>query len=239
MGKQQVNNRRHLGSDPNYPGPVRDAYQEQLDALAVDLADMCDLVADALDNATQALLSADLQLAEQVISDDARVDELRTAAEEHTFALLVLQAPVATDLRITVSGIHAASDIERMGDLAVHIAKTARRRHPDLVMPDDVAPYLAEMGSVGSRLARKAGQVIRNRDLARAGELEADDDAMDDLHRHLFSLLTAPTWTHGVCPAVDITLIGRFYERYADHAVALARRVIYIITGRMPTPATN
>jgi phosphate transport system protein len=215
---------------------VRDVYQDQLDALAARLADMCDLVADALDKATRALLQADLELAEQVISDDTHIDELRTAAEEHTFALLVLQAPVATDLRITVSGIHAASDIERMGDLAVHIAKTARRRHPNPVMSDDVAPYFAEMGRVGSRLARKAGEVIRTRDLTRAGELEADDDAMDDLHRHLFTVLTGPSWAHGVSPAIDITLIGRFYERYADHAVALARRVVYIVTGRMPSP---
>ena len=74
------------------------------------------------------------------------------------------------------------------------------------------------------------------RDLTRAGQLEADDDAMDDLHRHLFTVLTAPSWDHGVAPAVDITLIGRFYERYADHAVALARRVVYIVTGRMPRP---
>jgi phosphate transport system protein len=250
LGKQQVNNRppSDIAADEcerfvrsgvavrTTLGLVRDVYQDQLDALAAKLADMCDLVADALDKATRALLQADLELAERVISDDTRVDELRTAAEEHTFALLVLQAPVATDLRITVSGIHAASDIERMGDLAVHIAKTARRRHPNLVMPDDVAPYLAEMGRVGSRLARKAGEVIRTRDLARAGELEADDDAMDDLHRHLFTLLTGPSWDHGVCPAIDITLIGRFYERYADHAVALARRVIYIVTGRMPSP---
>lgn len=215
---------------------VRDAYQDQLDALVVSLADMCGLVADALDKATRALLRADLQLAEQVISDDARIDELRTAAEEHTFGLLVLQAPVATDLRITVSGIHAASDIARMGELAVHIAKIARRRHPNLVMPDDVAPYFAEMGRVGSQLARKAGEVIRTRDLTRAAELEADDDAMDDLHRHLFTVLLSKDWPAGVAPAIDVTLLGRFYERFADHAVAVARRVVFTVTGKMPNP---
>jgi phosphate transport system protein len=123
-----------------------------------------------------------------------------------------------------------------MGDLALHIAEAARRRHPDLVMPAEVAPYLAEMGRVGSALARKAGAVIRTLDLVRAGQIEADDDAMDDLHRHLFTMLANPTWPHGVRPAVDITLIGRFYERYADHAVALARRVVYVVTGRMPDP---
>src|SRR3954466_12746000 len=162
-----------------YAASVRDAYQEQLDRLANGLADMCNLVADALDNATRALLGADLRLAEQVITDDSRIDDLRTAAEEQAFTLLVLQAPVATDLRIVVSGLHPASDIERMGDLALHIAQAARRRHPDLVMPAEVAPYLAEMGGVGSALARMAGEVIRTQDPVRARQIEADDDAMD------------------------------------------------------------
>ena len=132
------------------PATVRDAYQEQLDRLGNGLADMCNLVADALDNATRALLGADLRLAEQA------------------FTLLVLQEAVVTDLRLVVSGLHAASDIERMGDLALHIAQAARRRHPDLVMPAEIAPYLAEMGRVGSAMARKAGEVIRTRDLVRA-----------------------------------------------------------------------
>jgi phosphate transport system protein len=224
--------------ESGYPATVRDAYQEQLDRLANGLAAMCNLVADALDNATRALLGADLRLAEQVITDDTRIDDLRTAAEEQAFTLLVLQAPVATDLRIVVSGLHAATDLERMGDLALHIARAARRRHPDVVMPTEVAPYLAEMGRVGSAMAREAGRVIRTRDLERAIEIEAADDAMDDLHRHLFTMLLNPTWPHGIGPAVDITLIGRFYERYADHAVALARRVVYVVTGRMPDPIT-
>ena len=217
---------------------MRDVYQEQLDRLADGLADMCNLVAEALDNATRALLRADLWLAEQVITDDARIDDLRTVAEQQAFTLLLLHAPVATDLRIVVSGLHAASDLERMGDLALHIARAARRRHPDPVMPAAVAPCLAEMGRVGSTMAREAGQVIRTRDLERAIEIEAADDAMDDLHRRLFTMLLNPTWPHGIGPAIDITLIGRFYERYADHAVALARQVVFVVTGRLPDPVT-
>src|SRR6185437_6644257 len=174
--------------------------------------------------------------AEQMNTNNARIDNLRAAAEEQPSSLRVLQARVATALRTVVSGVRAAGDIERMGDLALHIAEAARRRHPDLVMPAEVAPYFAEMGRVGSALARKAGQVIRTRDLVRACQIEADDDAMDDLHRQLFIMLLNPSWPHGVGPAVDITLIGRFYERYADHAVALARRVVYVITGQMPDP---
>jgi phosphate transport system protein len=217
---------------------MRDVYQEQLDELADGLAGMCDEVAVAMEKATRSLLECDLQLAEEVISDDVRVDDLRAAAEEKAFALLALQAPVATDLRIVVSAIHGAGDIERMGDLALHVAQAARRRHPQPVLPDEVAPYFAEMGRVGVELARKAGRVIRTRDLAQAAQLESDDDAMDDLHRHMFTVLMDRDWSHGVGPAVDITLLARFYERYADHAVAVARRIVYVVTGQMPGPLT-
>ncbi len=213
---------------------MRDVYQEQLTGLADALADMCQQTAVAMEHATHALLKADLQLAEQVIADDAGIDELRVAAEEKAFGLLALQAPVATDLRVVISAIHGAGDIERMGDLALHVAQAARRRHPQLVLPDEVAPYFAEMGKIAVALAQKAAEVIRSRDVEMAATLEADDDAMDDLHRHLFSVLMAPRWAHGVGPAVDITLLGRFYERYADHAVTVARRVVYVVTGRMP-----
>jgi phosphate transport system protein len=217
---------------------MRDAYQEQLDGLADELAGMCTQVAEAMEKATRSLLEVDLQLAEEVISDDVRVDELRALAEEKAFALLALQAPVATDLRIVVSAIHGAGDIERMGDLALHVAKAARRRHPQAVLPDEVKPYFAEMGRVGVQLALKAGEVIRTRDLTAAAQLESDDDAMDDLHRHMFTVLMGHGWSHGVGPAVDITLLARFYERYADHAVAVARRIVYVVTGQMPGPLT-
>ena len=217
---------------------MRDAYQVQLDELAEGLAGMCEQVADALAKATQALLEQDLQLAEEVITEDIRIDDVRDDAESKAFALLALQAPVATDLRIVVSAIHGAGDIERMGDLALHVAKAARRRHPQPVLPAQIAPYFAEMGRVGVELARKAGDVIRTRDLAAAAQLESDDDAMDDLHRHMFTVLMDRNWTHGVSAAVDATLLARFYERYADHAVAVARRIVYVVTGRMPGPLT-
>ena len=215
---------------------MRDEYQEQLTTLADALADMCLEVATAMEDATRALLEADLQLAEQVIAEDARIDELRTTAEEKAFGLLALQAPVATDLRVVISAIHGAGDIERMGDHALHVAQAARRRPPQPVLPDDVAPFFAEMGRIAAAIARKAADVIRKRDVAMATTLESDDDAMDDLHRHIFSVLMAPSWCHGVGPAVDITLLGRFYERYADHAVTVAKRVVYVVTGRMPGP---
>ena len=191
---------------------MRVAYSEQLSDLAGELAAMCGLAEIAMQLATQSLLQADLPLAEQVIEEDERIDELRAECEEKAFALLALQAPVAGDLRTVVSGLHIVSDIERMGDLALHVAKIARRRHPEHVLPEDVRGYFAEMGRVAVGLAASARSVLLTRDPEQAAKLEEEDDAMDDLHRHLFSLMMDREWPHSVAAAVDVTLLGRFYE---------------------------
>ncbi|MEV5542578.1 phosphate signaling complex protein PhoU [Saccharopolyspora shandongensis] len=214
---------------------MREVYQEQLGVLADELASMSTMVGTAMERATRALLEADLSLAEQVLDEDVQVDETRARVEEHAFGLLALQAPVAGDLRTVISAIHAAEDLERMGDLALHVAKAARRRHPNAVLPNDVQPYFAEMGRIAVKLAGRVHTVIRTQDVEAARGLEEDDDEMDDLHRHLFTVLMSPEWSHGVAAAVDVTLLGRFYERFADHAVSVARRVVFVVTGKMPT----
>jgi len=213
---------------------MREAYRGELDELAGELAGMCLMVATAMELATRALLETDLALAEQVIGDDVKVDDARSSCEEHAYALLALQAPVATDLRTVLAAIHAAESLERMGDLALHVAKAARRRHPQPVLPEKVAPYFQEMGRVAVELAREAEQVILTRDVEQARSLEEADDEMDDLHRHLFTVIMDKDWPHGVASAVDVTLLGRFYERFADHAVSVAKRMVFVVTGRMP-----
>lgn len=213
---------------------MREAYHVELGQLAEELANMCSMSATAMELATRALLDTDLGLAEQVIGDDAKIDDARSSCEEHAYALLALQAPVATDLRTVLAAIHAAESLERMGDLALHVAKAARRRHPKPVLPEQIRPYFAEMGRVAVELARDAEQVILNKDIDQARSLEEADDEMDDLHRQLFSVIMEKDWPHGVASAVDVTLLGRFYERYADHAVSVAKRVVFVVTGRMP-----
>jgi phosphate transport system protein len=213
---------------------MREAYHVELGQLAEELANMCSMSATAMELATKALLDADLGLAEQVIGDDAKIDDARSSCEEHAYALLALQAPVATDLRTVLAAIHAAESLERMGDLALHVAKAARRRHPNPVLPEQIRPYFAEMGRVAVDLARDAEQVILNKDIDQARSLEEADDEMDDLHRQLFSVIMEKDWAHGVAAAVDVTLLGRFYERCADHAVSVAKRVVFVVTGRMP-----
>ena len=213
---------------------MRTAYHEQLSALTAQLGEMCGMAGVAMERSTQALLQADLMLAEQVITDHEHIVAMSARAEENAFVLLALQAPVAGDLRAIVSSIQIVADVDRMGALALHVAKIARRRHPDHALPEEVNGYFAEMGRVAVELGNAAQEVLLTRDPEKAARLREEDDAMDDLHRHLFSVLMDRDWKHGVTAAVDVTLLSRFYERFADHAVEVGRRVIFQVTGRLP-----
>ena len=210
---------------------MRQAYQLRLADLGEHGFAMSQFTSNSLRTATRALLEADLSLAEQVIASDVTLDQMRASAENVALELLALESPVARDLRVVVSAMWIVSDLQRMGQLAIHVAKAARRRHPAHVIPMDVRPIIERMGRVGVHLADEAGLVLRERNIELARRLEVEDDLMDDLQRELFSALLAPTWRHGVPPAVDIALLSRFYERFADHAVAVARRVVFLVTG--------
>ncbi|WP_067670075.1 phosphate signaling complex protein PhoU [Nocardia miyunensis] len=213
---------------------MRVIYNEQMGELATMLGEMAGMAGSAMDRATQSLLQADLALAEQVITESDRIAEMITLAEERAFALLALQAPVAGDLRQVVSAIQIVADVNRMGALALHVAKVARRRHPNHALPEAVNGYFAEMGRIAVSMGAAAREVLESRDPERAALLNEDDEAMDDLHRHLFSLLMDREWKHGVAAAVDVTLLGRYYERFADHAVEIGRRVVFLVTGVLP-----
>jgi phosphate transport system protein len=217
---------------------MRTAYQERLSELSEQLGEMCGLAGAAMEGATQALLQADLVLAEQIISDHEKIAALSTQAEENAFILLALQAPVAGDLRAIVGAIQMVADIDRMGTLALHVAKLARRRHPQHALPEEVNGYFAEMGRVAVELGNSAQEVLLSHDPEKAASILEEDDAMDDLHRHLFTVLMDREWRHGVAAAVDVTLLGRYYERFADHAVEVARRVIFQATGEFPDDET-
>jgi phosphate transport system protein len=213
---------------------MRTAFHEQLDVLTETLSQMCSLAGAAMQRATEALLHAELTIAEHVIANHAQLKQMRADAEETTFLLLALQAPVAADLRIVVGSMQNVADAERMGGLARHVAQIARRRHPDRALPPEVAGYFAEMGSIAVDLGMSASDVVLSRDPERAALLSRDDVAMNERHQHLFTLLKEKDWAHGVATAVDVTLLGRFYERFADHAVEIGRRVIFQATGENP-----
>ena len=210
---------------------MREDFHGSLDAINDVLIEMTNLVGSAMSRATTALLDADLQLAERVIANDDAVDALYRDTEAKAFDLLVRQQPVATDLRQVVTSLRMVADLERMGDLALHVAKVARRRYPSSAVPPELRATILQMGHAAEEIVAKAGSVIALRDLTMAFELEKDDDVMDGLHRQLFTTMLAPEWTAGVEAAVDIALVGRYYERFADHAVSVAHRVVYLVTG--------
>ncbi|MFE7188815.1 phosphate signaling complex protein PhoU [Kitasatospora sp. NPDC057541] len=210
---------------------MRDAYHEELDSIGDSLVEMARLVGSALGRATTALLDADLALAESVIAADQKINELHHDLENRAIDLLARQQPVATDLRIVVTSLRMSSDLERCGDLAQHVAKVARLRYPESAVPGDLHATVLELGQLAQRLVAKAGLVIATKDVDKALELEQDDDAIDALHRELFAHLIDERWHHGIETAVDVTLVGRYYERFADHAVSVAKRVVYLVTG--------
>lgn len=213
---------------------MRSAYIEQMAELNGVLGQMCELAGIAMERSTQALLEGDLAVAEEVIGAHEQLTTLSTTAEERAFAILALQAPVAGDLRAIVSGFQIVADIERMGALALHVAKVARRRHPAKALPEDVNGYFAEMGRLAVAMASSAREVLNTQNPEDALKLQDDDDAMDDLHRHLFTVLMDRDWQYGVAAAVDVTLLGRYYERFSDHAVLIGRRVVFQATGQTP-----
>jgi|SRR5664279_516383 len=213
---------------------MRDVYHDELDDIGKRVIEMTNLVAVAMSRATQALLDANLAQADQVIADDRRVDALRVELEDRAFQAIAQQQPVATDLRVLISTIHLASDLERMGDLAHHVAKIARLRYPDIAVPPEARDIISQMGQVARSLVTKVADVVDGRDIALAQAIEAEDDSMDALRRKLFTVVLSPNWHQGVEAAIDMTLLGRYYERYADHAVAVARHTIFIVTGHRP-----
>ncbi len=216
---------------------MRDQYHDELDEIAASLVEMTRLVGTAVSRATQALLDADLTTAESVISADAAVDAMNADTEQRCLDILARQQPVARDLRFLITSLRMVADLERMGDMAEHIAKVARRRYPAHAIPPVLDPTLLEMGQVAHRIVTKCGSVIATSDVRLAAELERDDDMMDDLHRRLFTTLLDPTFSGGVECAIDVTLCGRYYERFCDHAVSVARRVTFLVTGEHPHAA--
>jgi phosphate transport system protein len=210
---------------------MRNAYFDQLDTIVEDLVAMTDDVQVAVARATRALLSADAEVAERVISDDVDIDAARERVEQKAFDLLALQQPVAKDLRMLVAALRMVADLERMGDLSVHVAKVARLRVPQVAVPEELVPTVERMGVVAEKMIGTAAAIIADRDVDGARHLEGDDEEMDQLRRSSFRLMLDDAWPHGVEAAVDLALLGRYYERIADHTVSLARRVVYLVTG--------
>ena len=213
---------------------MRQAYHDQLDSIFADLVEITELVKLAVRDATEALFTADVAVCERVISEDAAIDSGRERLEDRAFQLLSLQQPVAGDLRTIVAALRMTSEIERMGDLAVHVAKIARLRVPETAVPAEVAPIVRRMAEVAEDMVGRVATVIADRDVEAAEALRKVDEEMDSLRRENFRLILSADWSHGVEPAIDLALLGRYYERIADHAVSIANRVVFVVTGELP-----
>jgi phosphate transport system protein len=214
---------------------MRTTFHEELRALGDELALMCDLVADAMEQATRALLDVDLGLAEQVVERDSEIDEFRACSEEKAYSLLALQSPVAGDLRFIVMRIHAAEKLERMGDLARHVAEQVRRAHPDSAVPADTRERFAEMGRLAVVAGHNVRQMIAEPGQTRYAELEEADDPIDTLEQSLLASVSSRDWEHGVRAGINVALLARFYERFGDQAVSIVRRLDYVVTGSLPS----
>jgi phosphate transport system protein len=211
---------------------MREEFQADLTEVSRLLVTMAEAVRAALRKATTALLTADIEAARVVMERDAEVDAIYAQVESKVADTIARQAPVASDLRMVITALHISADLERMGDLAEHVAKTAQRRHPSPAVPAELRPVFRQMADAGDRMADKITTLLARPDAGLAAELEKDDDAMDDLERDLFKVLLADDWPYGAETAIDGALLGRFYERYADHAVNVGAQMIYQITGK-------
>jgi len=216
---------------PHYSYDMRNAFHDELDSIGTTLLQMAGLVKIALVEATTALLASDLTIAEKVIAADSVIDDIQHELDARTINLMARQQPVASDLRTLVTSLRMSADLERMGDLAHHVAKQARMRYPNSAVPAELVPIITSMGMVADKLIEKLTVVMEHRDTVRALEIETDDDEMDKLHRDLIEALLADDWTYGIETAIDMTLLGRYYERFADHAVSISRRVYFLVTG--------
>ncbi|MFI5895227.1 phosphate signaling complex protein PhoU [Actinoplanes sp. NPDC051513] len=210
---------------------MREEFQADLDEISRLLVTMAEAVRAAMRKATTALLTADLKAAESVIERDAEVDTIYGQVEAKVADTIARQAPVAGDLRMVITALHISADIERMGDLAEHVAKTAQRRHPSPAVPAELRPVFKGMAEVADRMAAEIATLLGKPDAEQAAKLETADDEMDALERRLFQVLLDDDWPYGAETAIDGALLGRFYERYADHIVNVGEQLVYLITG--------
>lgn len=210
---------------------MRAIFDQELAQIGDDLLQMSKHVSDAIRDASTALVTGDLELSERVIEADATIDELERHLDERCVMLLARQQPVATDLRVIVSALRMSSSIERMGDLARHIAQVVRLRYPEPALPEAATRVFADLSAAATKVSEDIVELLETHDLQLASAVERDDDVLDQLHTETFRITLADSWSGSVAQTVDVTLLARFYERFGDHAVSVARRITYLVTG--------
>jgi phosphate transport system protein len=218
---------------------MREVFQQELREVQDGLVEIAGLVAESIEKATKAFNESDVSLAEQVIAEDPRIDQAAVALDELAITILARQQPVARDLRIVVSALRISASLERMGDMSTHIAQLSRYRFPDKVVPKSLRSTFAEMGRLDVEIARKLARLLDNEDVKLAEEIRNEDDKIDALHLSVFDAVLGETWKGEAVDTVDATLASRYHERFADHAVSIAKKVQYLATGDwVPEPVS-
>ncbi|GEK87204.1 phosphate signaling complex protein PhoU [Microbacterium aerolatum] len=210
---------------------MREVFHQSLEDIQTRLVEITDLVAVAIDKATRAFANSDVGLAEEVIADDAHIDELTISLDELAIEVLARQQPVARDLRIVVFALRVSASLERMGDMAEHIAQLARLRFPERAIPKGLKGTFSKMGERDVEVARTLSALLRTQDLRLADDIRNADDEIDELHAKVFEKVLSDNWKGEAGATVDATLASRYHERFADHAVAIAKKVVYLATG--------
>ena len=214
---------------------MREVFHQSLEDVQERLVEIAGLVTVAIEKATRAFGTSDVALAEEVIEADAIIDEKAIALDEQAIEILARQQPVARDLRIVVSALRISASLERMGDIAEHIAQLTRMRFPDRAIPKGLKSTFIEMGQLDVEVARKLTELLRTQDLALAEEIRNDDDAIDELHISVFEKVLSDSWQGEPAATVDATLASRYHERFGDHAVSISKKVAYLATGDWTT----
>ena len=218
---------------------MRKVFQAELQSIGEELTHMSELVAEAMDRAFESFENADTEIAQEVIAGDAKIDFLQNQLDERAIDVLALQGPVASDLRMIVGSLRMSASLERMGDLARHIAQLARLRFPQKVVPGSIAPVFREMADIDIQIARKLGELLTTRELSIAKEIIALNARIDELHVGVFKAVADPSWNESAPTTADVTLTSRYLERYGDHGVSVARKVTYLVTGEWDPSATE
>ena len=210
---------------------MREVFHQSLEDLQNRLVEIADLVTVSIDKATRAFATSDVALAEEVIADDAKIDELAVALDEQAIEILARQQPVARDLRIVVTALRVSASLERMGDMSEHISQLARLRFPERAVPKGLKGTFTKMGELDVEIARTLSELLRTQDLRLADAIRNTDDDIDELHASVFEKVLSDNWKGEATATVDATLASRYHERFADHAVSIAKKVQYLISG--------
>ncbi|MHA7189962.1 phosphate signaling complex protein PhoU [Arthrobacter sp. MDT2-16] len=210
---------------------MRKVFQAELHQIGEELIEISQLVSEAIQRANSAFQTADTELAQEVIAADARIDFLQNSLDERAIDILALQGPVASDLRMIVGALRMSASLERMGDLARHVAQLARLRFPANVIPESIRATFDELASLDVEIAAKVTELLETRNLDLGNEINVANARVNELHASVFRTVASEDWKESAPTTVDVTLASRYYERFADHGVSVARKVTYLVTG--------